>query len=567
MRIRQKLTAALTAALLLFHISPLSYVCAGQPETDTLPDPAMEEGEDSPSFRDPPLFRSHIEYTGQGWVVIGSTAGLTPDIIRIQPLYSLDGVSYQTSGNDWNLQWLGTEDPSELESLHNQTCLYPHREPLKSYLAGTCSRFYLKLLITKENGLSYETQTAVIEQGSPQPVPEGMTVIAKFAPSAAVRIMRPPRYYGRYQLTVRAGASAEEISSLLPDTLPVEVQLYTGIDFFASAAVDCPVTWKSLSFPQPAAGESVTIPDAAEAITVPEGTLLNTPLGIFRLEEPLPLDAPPSSDEVELILNAVLADGNPAGVLREEISGLEMAFDQKPAGAVSIQAYIWKEGDPEWSGLPDLPLLEAANAQPATASSGYTLILRKDQEPYRSYLAAVEAQEAPVPFLIGLRIEGGVFDGRTLILPYPGTYEFPPDLSGPGGAGGNEGNAGSPNKGDSTETGQRPDLPQQPDTPLQSFDPPDQTELSSSDPPAGPEESPGAQSARPNTSGAQTETSGAQTKVPDAQTEVPDAQVKVPGAQTEVPDAQTKVPGAQMEVPDAKTEMSDAQAETPDAKT
>lgn len=441
-----------------------------------------ESDEPDISFPDEaPLFCANIEYSWAGYVVKGTFTDFSDDISHIHTLYSLDGDIWQECREEWDLQLLGTEDPAALSKLQTQTCLYASFEPLKSYLAGTLDRFHLKLRLTMKDGRTYESQSAVIDRGEPQPMPEGMTLIATFASSMRVYERNPYNYYGRYQLTVSPTATPEDISAFLPDTIPIQVDLQQGIDFFAGDIIDCPVTWKPLSLPPLIAGESVTITDAAEEIVVPGGTMLRTPLGVYRLEEPLAANQNMLSDEVRLVLNVTAGDGNPTGVLCCENTGLEVAFDLKPTGATAIHTYTYSDQETGWVELPDLRLLDEVNSQPSTANSGYVLVLRNDQEPYRSYLAAEAAGNTPTPFIIGMKIEGGVYNGRQLVLTWPGTYELPPDLPKVGGAGGNENNAGSDNKGDSTEEGQRPNLPQKPEEkPSDSTQTPDENHDSSS---------------------------------------------------------------------------------------
>ncbi len=452
------------------------------------------EEPDIPLPDEAPLFCANIEYSWEGYVVKGTFTEFPDDISHIHTLYSLDGDIWQECLEEWDLQLLGTEDPGELSQLQTQTCLYDSFEPLKSYLAGTLDRFHLKLRLTMKDGRAYESQTAVIDRGEPQPVPEGITLTASFAPSMRVLERNPFKYYGRYQITVSPTATPEEISAFLPNTLPIQVDLQQGIDFFAGDIVDCPVTWKSLSLPPLIAGESVTITEAAEEIVVPGGTLLRTPIGVYRLDEPLAVNQDMFSDEVRLVLNVTAGDGNPTGVLCSENTGLDAAFDLKPTGATAIHAYAYSDQETGWVELPDLRLLDEVNSQPSTANSGYALVLRNDQEPYRSYLAAEAAENTPTPFIIGLKIEGGVYNGRQLVLTWPDTYELPLDLPEVGGAGGNENNAGSDNKGDSTEEGQRPNLPQKPEEkpkskPSDSAQTPDDNQdASSSDSTRAPEE-------------------------------------------------------------------------------
>lgn len=430
------------------------------------PEPESETAEksDAPVPAEAPMFCAAVEYYSHGYYIVkGTFTEFLPDTSLVQPLYSLDGENWQPCGRTWDLSWLGAEEETALAKLQNQICLDNSNEPLKSYLNEELDRFYLKLHITRENGESYETQAAMIERGDPQPISKEINLIANFAPSIRVREMRPFNVYGRYQITVNANAAPEDISAFLPDTLPVTIGLYQGIDFITEGVIDCPVTWKPLSYSQLTAGESITIPDAAEEIIVPAGTLLNTPMGIFQLDEPLGLNQEGITDEIRLVLNVVSEKEAPAGVLTAENAGLELSFSLKPTGATAIRAYTFSANDNEWKELPALPFLDAVNAQPSTANSGYALVISKDQEPYRSYLSAETAGENPSPFLIGLQIEGGVYDGRQLILPWPGSYDLPSNLPVLGGSGGNEGNAGAGNKGDSTEEGQRPELPRQPE--------------------------------------------------------------------------------------------------------
>lgn len=423
----------------------------------------QSEEPDIPSPDEAPAFSARIEYSWMGYVVKGTFTEFPADISQIRTLYSLDSEIWQECGEEWDLCLLGTTDPAELAKLQTQICLYDNFEPLKSYLENTLDRFYLKLRLTMKSGNTYESQTAVIDRGAVQPVPEGITLTASFASSIGIIEKNPFRYYGRYQLTVNQAATPEDILAFLPGTLPIKVDLEQGRQYIAGGIIDCPVTWKPLSLPPLAAGESITIPDAAEEIVVPSGTLLNTPVGVYRLDESLTFSQGMLSDEVRLVLNVAAKDGNPTGVLSRENNGLEAAFDLKPTGATAIRAYTFSDQDLGWVELPDVPILDAVNAQPSTANSGYTLVIKSDQEPYRSYLAAEAAGDTPTPFMVGLKIEGGVYDGRQLVLAWPDTYELPPDLPEVGGAGGNENNAGSDNRDDSTEEGQRPNLPHNPE--------------------------------------------------------------------------------------------------------
>lgn len=409
-----------------------------------------------------PVFHAQIEYNFQGYVVRGTFTEFPPDACLVQPVYSLDGETYQTCGVEWDLEYLNSENANAISKLQTQICLYPSNEPLKSYLAETLDCFYLKLRITRENGITYDSQAVLIERdNTPQPVPEEAALGAMFAPSLRVEERNPFRVYGQYQLTVRAGASPDDVTQLLPATLPVEVQIEKPKLDIKKGIIDCPVTWKSISLPSLTAGESVTIADAAEEIIIPRGTLVSTPTGTFELDEPLPLDDGRAvTDEVKLVLNVVSENDSPKVGLHDEPAGLEISFDLKPTGASSLRIYTLLDGALEWTASGSLDP-ETINSHLFSASGYYALVLRNDQEPYQSYLAAKNAGEAAAPFLVGLEIEGGVYDKCQLILSWPSTYEGPLKIPIMGaGSGGNENNAGANNKSDSTSEGQRPDLPQ-----------------------------------------------------------------------------------------------------------
>lgn len=415
-------------------------------------------------FSEKSTFSAHIEYSPEGYIVKGTFEEFPPDLNQVLLLYSLDGKNWQVCDESWTLPSAEAADGSTSKKLLDHTCLHSNTEPFKSYLAQNLDRFYLKLHYTGKDGNTWESREAVIDRGGPQPLPDDFTPAAKFASSLLISERNPIGYYGRYQLTVREDSLPEKIASWLPDTLPVEIQLQQGGLFVTGCVIDCPVTWKPLSLPALTAGDSVTIYNAAEKIEIPAGTLLHTPTGVYRLDKPLHIDQFPLTDEVRLVLNVIDKESSPEGVLSIDNYGLTMSFHKKPTGATAIHVYLLTEGETEWTELADHSLSEAVNAQPITPNSGYALVLPDTAKPFQSYMAAQAAGTAPTPFYIGLKIEGGVYHGRELILPWPGTYDSDllslPNLSG---SGGNPGNAGSDNKDDSTAEGQRPELPQSPE--------------------------------------------------------------------------------------------------------
>lgn len=450
MKLRQVLS---TLAAILVLTGNLSVTAAASE-----PEAGMETTEQS--IHESLSFHAYIDLDPQGYVVYGEVTGLPDDTCGIQNLYSLDGTNYEVYHREWNMPGpieLSVTSGSAIRT--KQICLQSNDAPLRDYLSGELDRFYIKLRIAGESGAVCETEAVLIERSSePQPIPDGLSLNVGF--SSSMRVFGPSGSYGKYQLTVPDTFTAEEIAAALPDTIPVCVQVRNGL-----CDIACPVDWKPLALSGLTAGESVTVEDAVWPVAVPAGTLLDTPLGVYRTDEPLPItESRWATGKVRLVLNVVSAGESPSGALAIDRGTLKMAFDKKPTGATAIRAYTLREGETAWTEIQGVSLLEAVDAQPATAGSGYAAILTGEEEPLRSYLAAETAGDTPVPFFVGIKIEGGVYDGKQLVLPWPSSYEPPLQLPAVGsGASGNEGNAGSDNQGDSTDEGQRPNLPQQPD--------------------------------------------------------------------------------------------------------
>lgn len=477
MRIQKRLAAASATLLILLNSIPVFALESQELSEknsfwDNTVSTVADNSKDNPDFAGTLAFHPELKVSFQNYMIEALLTDSKLDDSLVHPLYSLDGETYRDCGDAWEIC------PFDAQYKFR---LYASCEPLKGYLAREIDCFYLKLHITRKNGTTYETQPALIDRGRPQPLPENIQPRAMFSHTIAVINTKPFDYYGGYQLTVNENATAEEILSYLPDTFPVQISLNMGKTLFADGIIDCPVTWKPLSLPVLTAGETITIADAAREIIVPKGTQIHTPVGIFQLNEPLPLDESasdalyPLTDEVRLILNIVSEEENPIGVLSQERDGLELAFHLKPTGATAIHAYTFSEGDSKWTKIPDLCLPDIVNAYPSSKSSGYTVAVPNTLEPYCSYLRAQNTGKKPTPFFLGLEIEGGIYDRKQIILPWPDTYELPMKLPEIGGSGGNHNNAGDESREDSTDSGQRPNLPQAPENKPQAIQLPDET--------------------------------------------------------------------------------------------
>lgn len=423
----------------------------------------------------PPAFTAKIQLDSQGYhEIVGKFTELPPNVARVRPMYSLNGQDYQPINeeyfNDWYLNSMGTENVQEQFFLENQVCALSYHEPLKSYRAMKLDHFYIRLQITTEIGETYHTQATFIARGEPQPLPENTTAYATFPFTMRVpeEYEQPTYPYGQYQITAKENATAEEIGKLLPDMLPIEVQILQkdSDELLTWGRVNCKVMWKALPPLSLTAGEAMTIPDAIHSIAIPAGAEVATPLGTYILPTPLSFSKPGINDKVQLVIDAVPKDGKPEVSLREndffntrgDYGALSLAFHQKPSGATSIKAYSFVNEDENWEEICDLLNYRDLNHNQSASLYGFVNLLHPNESPLSDYLRG----EIP-GFFIGLKIEGGTFDGEQVILPWPGDYNPPKEIFEPDSSEGNRGDVGSggDEQDNAGNSGHRPNLPDQ----------------------------------------------------------------------------------------------------------
>ena len=415
--------------------------------------------------------------------VVGHFQGFTPNIARIRCAYSWAGVTYQYSDPTslsalWDLSYMGDETVREF--LENQEVAERYAEPLVSFLDGDKNSFYLRLEITEEIGLvngdvqyaePYYSEPVFLSRNTePESLPEHLAPRAAFGFDLSVSETDGTDYgddwypdddweelptytRGQYRVTVRENATAEEIIALLPDTVPVRVRLWDTQtqEKYTFGDVSCPVVWdedklrEQLADGSLKAGEMLVLEDMAQPVVVSAGTQVETALGTYILRDPLPFKTRYDFGDITLVLHPVEEGAVPQIALREfrfEESAsdnedpLSLAFWNKPSGATSIRAYA-RSGETRWElgGLLDC---RSVDHNQSHALYGYIELLEPNEEPYRSYLAGeIES------FSIGIEIDGGVFDGQRIELPWPGDYEYPEEIFDPFDNEGQENNAGN----------------------------------------------------------------------------------------------------------------------------
>lgn len=205
--------------------------------------------------------------------------------------------------------------------------------------------------------------------------------------------------------------------------------------------------------------------------------MIRAPGADYPIEQLPPVTLPTDvNDEfieppLDLIINRIPANEKAAPQLgwgyNNELSDDVFAFSlpHKPSGAKSIVAEYSLDGGTSWltverAGGNDLVTLGyPPDMVPKQADYGAPLFFDSDKTPMKEYL-----EDNSRGFLVRLNIGGGVYDGISEAVPWPGDYKFDPPLTinpAPGDGGdGNRGDVGSDDDGDSAGSGgQRPDLP------------------------------------------------------------------------------------------------------------
>ncbi|MEG1391167.1 MAG: hypothetical protein RSD07_12460 [Angelakisella sp.] len=399
---------------------------------------------EEPSEAPTPVFTAEITLAGQGWMVMGRLSELPLGASSVVPYGSVDGTDFVPI-NDWE----GTPRDWAIEGGPNAyrkgTVVTSSEQPLSDYLSGNLNQFWVKLNISSPtyNGFS---NTVMFERNTtPVPPPEDTSLRERYA--GTLRIDRPPS--AKYHVTVREGTTPAELNELLPDTLPVEVQLfYRFTDYLGNAMTSYPVVWQlpSLLTAGTYVEQATTTPPADCIIHTANGTYHVQPGSIAAPLNLIVTVVPPQAKAIPL-LNSI------------DYSGIDISLDPKPTGATAIFGEYSLDGGKTWLAAGgDAPknATEDNHVERMPKNKSFTAFdyFSIKESPLKEY-----KEGAITGFLVRLRIIDGVFDGYSEVTPWPAKYQYtPPPLTSDGddGSGGNRGDVGSDDKGNN---GLRPNLP------------------------------------------------------------------------------------------------------------
>lgn len=447
-------SAGLTVLLCLAWILPAQ---AQQLPADAVPPPPTAAVDQIAPQEVPiaPAFSAELSFAWDGWGLYGTLEAITPEMTAVIPCYSLDGDTYVSEAyNAWQL------DPDDPDLLRQQ-CFWPMEPPLREYLSGEIDQFYLKLQITYADGSTADTRSVHFQREGPAPLPEGYQVEAWYAPS--VRELQPPPQppQGRYHFTISSDATSEMLTDLLPETVPVELQIYQpGAPTRYTAVVDYSVRWPQ---PQLAPDGQDTHISATQVVPPQQCTVTLGPV-VYQLAPPEIL---PENGPVLLATFHPVVPGTASQLLLSTDndangSGIRATLPHRPTGAVAIVPEWSLDGQTGWTALADvLPSAPPEHGPPRFQHHSFPVLTSADA-PLADYLART------IPgFYLRVRVVGGALDGVSAVTAWPADYDYDPprDDSEDDGGGGNRGDAGSTGSGNVDSGGQRPGLPQDPTIP------------------------------------------------------------------------------------------------------
>lgn len=413
----------------------------------------------------PPAFTAELVFNFMGWALFGQLSEMTEEMTAIVPCYSLDGVEY--SPEEYNAWQLDAEDPD----LLRQQCYWPIDTPLAEYQAGEIDRFFVKLEITYADGSVVSTEAVRFEREGPAPLPAEYQVQAWYAAPIREVSNRTPSIWGQYHFTVPDTATPEALAALLPETVPVELQLYReGDPTRHEVVVDYTVRWPELT----GSGGGTDWDVLALGVTPPEECTVTIGSSVYRLAPPEIL--PENGPELCATFHPVAA-GTAGEVLLSlgadsaQVGGIYATFPKKPTGALEIVPEYSLDGVTGWTAMGDV-LADKPLEQTPPKFEGYTvLVLSQGASPLADY-----SQGTLPGFYVRLRVEGGALAGTTAAAAWPASYDYVPprDDTGDQGTGGNQNNAGSGGglgAGSSQSNGQRPGLLPETPTPTTTASP------------------------------------------------------------------------------------------------
>lgn len=380
----------------------------------------------------------YSQWWGSGDVLICSVDTLFPEnTSNIIPYYSLNEKDFiKLDSNDyipWDLDCLTSDNAEDVNSLLTHRLLYGVDTPFKQYLEGEYSSFSMKLEIVLEDGTSFFTSLATLDREESINLPDDASVSA---------IPRKYLQYGKalYQITVTSDTTVEDIKSILPDTLAIEIQIFNSSNELLDYGVaSLPVEW-SLPSTIDFNDGNISITDALVFETIEDPIQLETNNGTYTLTAPISFNeyAPKS---MELVINVVDdINENVVQLDGDTYDDLMLSFDYKPSGSTAIKAYYYDALNNTWVYLRDLVDEKDINFAPTSASYPYLTLCKYDETPYVEYL-----EGSLDTLLFALVIEGGIYDQEEILVSFPGDYILSDPLPEIGGSGGNENNLGGNN--------------------------------------------------------------------------------------------------------------------------
>ncbi|MEG2000767.1 MAG: hypothetical protein RR053_05185, partial [Evtepia sp.] len=291
---------------------------------------------ETPPSPNPTTFYVTLKYAATGPLLKGFFPDYTETMRDIQCYYSF---------NDQDFFPIDCYNVWEKDAPLGVTIAEAVDTPLTEYLNDAYDTIYLQLRYNTPNGAAVSQTAQITRPTTPEPLTEDLTLHVRY-PLATTGI----RPYHRYHITVKQNATTEEIRALLPDTLPVELQLLSKDELVAKVYIAYQAQWM---LPELIPDDGM-IEDAVTVTPPSECTIkaLNAIYAVTappRPENPLHLFIHTASTETPMFQVYTYDD-----VMNSPPMGLFVDFPLKPSGATEIIPAYSLDGGQTWIEIENL---------------------------------------------------------------------------------------------------------------------------------------------------------------------------------------------------------------------
>ncbi|MEG1779260.1 MAG: hypothetical protein RR263_04100, partial [Oscillospiraceae bacterium] len=302
----------------------------------------IEEIEPSEKTQDLLPFTVELCQSFEGYSIKGTLKDISTDMVSIIPCYSFDGENYiPEEYNKWEIY----------TDMQTQQCFWESDIPLKEFLDKKENSIYFKLKITYEDNTVVWTQAnSIVRDLTIKPLPDDYLVQAWYdSPIRIIKYSSPPEICGQYNFTVSDTATTEDLMALLPEQIPIELQISQSSQSISSEVVEYTAKWQANDIVL----NDKTAEIATNEITLSDEITVYIGTNLYRIQDVDSILF--NASELRATFNRISSD-TPSEVLlsTDGFNGVKATLPLKPTSATSIIPEYSLDGGTNWIALPEV---------------------------------------------------------------------------------------------------------------------------------------------------------------------------------------------------------------------